>query len=111
MLSDQCARLWDIVKRRITPLGEPRGPGEPRLVLVEEPGSLDLHNLTLQEAHASTRSYLGRCAKAGKRDVEVITGKSGKIRSEFVAWAMLDPNVRAIEELNGGGAFKVILRR
>lgn len=111
MLSDQCARLWNIVKTRITPLGEPRGPGEPRLLALDEPGSLDLHNMTLQAAHRSTSDYLRRSARAGKRDVEVITGKSGQIRAEFVTWAKLNPDVKGVEELNGGGAFKVTLRR
>lgn len=43
---------------------------------------LDLHGMTLVEAHGALRSFLARCAGDGRRTVLVITGKGAPVRSE-----------------------------
>lgn len=105
------AHLWDIVKKRCTPLGDPL-PADTlgRLYLSLEADSLDLHNLTIHEAHDRSRHFISCAREAGKGSVEIITGRSGEIRREFETWATLHPDVRGIQPLNGGGAFRVKLR-
>jgi DNA-nicking Smr family endonuclease len=73
--------------------------------------SLDLHGFTIQQAHSLARSFIQLAAREGRRGVTIITGKSGEIRREFPVWASLHENVRGVEELNGGGAFYVKLRK
>lgn len=109
MLSQKCQWLWDVVKTRCTPLGQPRDPNEPRLVVEHGPDTIDLHHLTIRDAHARVEQGLRYGARTMK-EMTVITGRSGEIRREFPSWADLHPNVRRIEPLNGGGAFRVILR-
>ncbi len=75
------------------------------------PPVLDLHNLTLQEAHAAVASFLYASHTAGRREVTVITGKSGQIAREFPIWANLNPLVRRCDPLNGGGAFIVKFKK
>jgi hypothetical protein len=104
--------LWTIVKRRCVPLGQPV-PGDPlasRLEPVPHPHKLDLHNLTLAQAHAKTGAFIEAARRRGQREIEIITGRSGQIRTEFATWAIRNPGVRGIEPLNGGGAFRVRLR-
>jgi DNA-nicking Smr family endonuclease len=103
--------LWDIVKRRCTPLGEPL-PSDTlgRLYISLECDSLDLHNLTIREAHTRSLAFIDCAHEAGRGSIEIITGKSGEIRREFETWARLHPRVRGVEPLNGGGAFRIKLR-
>lgn len=104
--------LWSIVRARCVPLGQPV-PGDPvtaRLEPAPKPGRLDLHNLTLAEAHVRTRAFIDEARASGKREIEIITGRSGKIRIEFPSWAAENDDVRAIEPLRGGGAYRVRLR-
>jgi dsDNA-specific endonuclease/ATPase MutS2 len=107
-------KLWTLVKKTITPLGQPR-PSQPTSMAIsfsygENYTALDLHGYTIQEAHSRVQSFIDRAAYAGQKGVTIITGKSGGIRKEFPTWAMLHSKVRSIEELNGGGAFYVKLK-
>lgn len=91
-------------------------------------GRIDLHGLTLKEAHALVRGYIQMQHQAGKRCLLVITGKgsgpslsdapSGQIRQSLPHW--LDaPDLRALilsvaparRGHGGDGAFYVLLRR
>ena len=93
-------------------------------------GRLDLHGLTLDQAHAAVGGFLRKAQGHGARCVVVITGKgerpyhrdqessSGKIRREMPHWLnqpALRPLVLAITEARnrdgGTGAFYVLLRR
>jgi dsDNA-specific endonuclease/ATPase MutS2 len=111
MTKPRDAHLWDIVKKRCTPLGEPLPTDSMgRLYLSLERDSLDLHHLTVQQAHDRSAEFIDCAHDAGKGSIEIITGRSGDIRREFETWAQLHPRVRSIEPLNGGGAFRIKLR-
>lgn len=73
--------------------------------------TLDLHGLTLQQAHAEALAHVRAGKAAGLKYVTVITGLSGEIRREFRYWIEPLPEVRKVETLNGGGAFKVFLKK
>lgn len=94
-------------------------------------GRIDLHGMTLAEAHPALMSFLFEAAEAGKRLVLVITGKGkdrdsggpipirrGILRSQVPAWmaaAPLNALILDIREAHqrhgGGGAFYVYLKR
>jgi DNA-nicking Smr family endonuclease len=68
----------------------------------------DLHGLTLSEAHQRVTSQLH-----GDQLFHIltfITGKSGQIQQEFAHWVGAHRNVRKVDALPGGGAFRVHLR-
>jgi DNA-nicking Smr family endonuclease len=69
--------------------------------------TLDLHGMTLAEAHATTNAFLAHCHE---RSVTIVTGISGAIHREFPHWLDKHP-IGRIEPMNGGGAFRVHLRR
>ena len=103
--------LWDIVKQRVRPLALGKGPHNHR----REPDvfceTLDLHGLNLEQAHGRSNDFLAMAHRLGVPSVLVITGKSGQIAREFTVWAELTGLVRRVEPENGGGAFRVHLRR
>jgi DNA-nicking Smr family endonuclease len=92
-------------------------------------GRIDLHGMTLKEAHATVRDYILLQSAAGKRCLLIITGKGsgggslsdaprGQIRQSLGHW--LDaPDLRPLilsvapaQRGHGGdGAFYVLLRR
>ncbi len=73
--------------------------------------TLDLHGMTLQQACSDTRQFIMEAKWAGLKYVTVITGLSGGIRREFPMWVEPMIEVRKVEAVNGGGAFKVFLKR
>jgi dsDNA-specific endonuclease/ATPase MutS2 len=73
--------------------------------------TLDLHGLTLQQAHSEVLTLIREAKHAGLKYVTVITGLSGQIRREFTYWVEHRPEVRKIDCLNGGGAFKIFLKK
>lgn len=85
-------------------------------------GRIDLHNLTLDQAHGALTSFIRGAYGRGARCVVVVTGKGksgeGKIRRETPHWlnqAALRPLVLAVTEARvndgGSGAFYVLLKR
>jgi DNA-nicking Smr family endonuclease len=92
-------------------------------------GRIDLHGLTLDQAHGALTSYLRGAHNRGARCVVVVTGKgkggegpngekTGKIRRETPHWlnqSALRPLVLAVTEARthdgGTGAFYVLLKR
>ncbi|MHB1206280.1 MAG: Smr/MutS family protein [Rhodospirillaceae bacterium] len=87
-------------------------------------GRIDLHGLTLDQAHGALASYIRGAHNRGARCVVVVTGKgkggegTGKIRRETPHWlnqAALRPLVLAVTEARthdgGTGAFYVLLKR
>jgi DNA-nicking Smr family endonuclease len=72
--------------------------------------TIDLHGLTLDSAHKLVLERIGS-ASLENRSLLFITGKSGLIRQEFSRWLENHASVRQVEELNGGGAFRVHFRR
>jgi DNA-nicking Smr family endonuclease len=104
------ARLWAHVSRSVIPLGSPV-PGErplrPRRPLSHD---IDLHGDTVHAAHARVAGAVGRARAEGRREIVVVTGRSGRIRVEFPTWAALDPRVRSVRPIRGDGAFLVRVR-
>ncbi len=85
-------------------------------------GRIDLHNLTLDQAHSALTGFIRGAYGRGARCVVVVTGKGksgeGKIRRETPHWlnqAALRPLVLAVTEARvndgGSGAFYVLLKR
>lgn len=94
-------------------------------------GRLDLHGLTLEEAHQEVRKFIRLHYQSGKRCVLIITGKGeaseqgawyegsrGQIRRNFKHWlddTDLKPLILSVSaarrDHGGGGAFYVLLRR
>jgi DNA-nicking Smr family endonuclease len=86
-------------------------------------GRIDLHGLTLDQAHAALTSFIRGAHGRGARCVVVVTGKGkapgiGKIRNETPSWlnqAPLRPLVLAVSEARhrdgGSGALYVLLKR
>ncbi len=87
---------------------------------------LDLHGMTLHDAHRAVVDFIRRSAESRRRCVLIITGKGGKgfsntpgrIRSEAVHWLSqpsLRPHILAIREAGpregGTGALRILLKR
>jgi DNA-nicking Smr family endonuclease len=100
---------------------------------MEIDGRIDLHGLTLSQAHGAVIAFIRRMAAAEKRCLLVVTGKGerqppkdlpwyeqprGQIRQALPAW-LADPDLAqfilsvapARPEHGGGGACYVLLRR
>jgi DNA-nicking Smr family endonuclease len=86
-------------------------------------GTLDLHGLTVAQAHAALDRFVRHNAERGARCLLVVTGKGdsraeparGRIKAELMHWlnaAPLRPLILAVTEAHrGGGAVYVLLRR
>jgi DNA-nicking Smr family endonuclease len=86
-------------------------------------GRIDLHGLTLDQAHSALNAFIRGAHARGARCVVVVTGKGkgggiGKIRNETPHWlnqAPLRPLVLAVSEARyhdgGAGALYVLLKR
>lgn len=86
-------------------------------------GRIDLHGMTLDQAHAALTGFIRRSYAQGARCVVVVTGKggaqgTGKIRRETPDWLNrpdLRPLILAVTEARqhhgGGGALYVLLKR
>jgi DNA-nicking Smr family endonuclease len=86
-------------------------------------GRIDLHGLTLDQAHSALTAFIRGAHARGARCVIVVTGKGkggsiGKIRNETPLWlnqAPLRPLVLAVSEARhqdgGAGALYVLLKR
>jgi len=117
-MTDKDRDLWLAAMRDVTPLAG-RGrvvPPPPRAIPRPNPpsppsGVLDAHGLTVQQAHDATHRLLDHAHRAGRKSVVVVTGRSGAIRREFPGWLDGNPAIGRIEELNGGGAYRLHLKR
>jgi hypothetical protein len=106
--------VWCAYIKGVTPLGKraiaPPSPHSQRAVEPTLGHTLDLHGLTLTDAHAKTVELLSHgCYRF--RYVTIITGLSGAIRQEFLQWIDGYPMVQRIETINGGGGFRVHFRK
>jgi len=97
MIKLQDAALWDELKGSVQPLdcGVAEQDLPPRLRVRRAPPKplaycLDLHRMTLQEAHVATLQFILKHYKRGSKHIQIITGKGiegkGAIRSEFAGW-------------------------
>ena len=111
-------RIWNLVVQTLTPLGVTGKPhSKPYAFTPSVPSkiskpsrTLDLHGKTVMDAFLDVRSFIEDAMLANARSATIITGKSGLIRAEFENWLENLPVVR-YEELNGGGAFKLYLKK
>jgi len=90
---------------------------------MKDDGRIDLHGLTLNQAHGALTAYLHSAAARGARCVTVVTGKGkgegiGKIRAEVPHWLNQQPLrslVLAVSQAQvqhgGAGALYVLLKR
>lgn len=115
-LSEQEKTLWDnytrgVVEspRNVAPVEVPRT--RPQVQDISFKPVLDLHNLTIQQAHDAVVEHLEQAFYLSVKKVQHITGKSGQISQEYESWATLHPRVRKIEKQNDGGAWKVWIRK
>lgn len=113
---DSGKALWDAYTTAVKPLDSKRAATIPATPIpavqpapTGNPGHLDLHGLTVAQAHAATKGFLASAA-ANHRAVTIITGLSGEIKREFPHW-FEDGNVRTIEEINGGGGYRIRFKR
>ena len=116
-LSQKDQALWDRVTSTVRRLGGGVVPEAPPEVSLPAPRSnkspvLDLHGMTLTDAHRTVLAHIEDAALEGKlRYVTIITGLSGSIHEEFPRWLESHKDVRIINPLRGGGAFEVWLRK
>lgn len=107
--------LWRAYCASVQPLTKrPRASRSAPFQFVAHPGSAapgyaDLHGMTLDAAHALVRRMLDE--RSDRRSITVVTGKSGAIRREFLHWIDGHAAVSRIEELRGGGAFRLHFKR
>lgn len=105
-LSDSDTALWLAYVQGITRIGHlPQPAPRPIERSLPQGRRLDLHGLTVHEAHGRTMEFL-TMTRRRYRYVIIITGLSGAIRREFRHWLDSHP-IRQIEELRGGGSFRV----
>lgn len=118
-LSDQEKSLWERVTatvRRfgrdhfVVPAQTPAVTRYPRQT--EFNPVLDLHGMTLVDAHRASLEHVYQAKQAGGfRYVTVITGLSGQICEEFPRWFENNALVRSVKSLRGGGAWEVWLTK
>ncbi len=125
--------LWEMLKKTVSPLhktvkadaaAEVKGDFVLRRrflmrpkALDETPFLLDLHGYTVEEAYRRFLSFFEAHLARGSRFLTVITGRGllnkGAIRREFSIWLetpLFRPYVVKVEEMNGGGAFRLYLK-
>ena len=73
---------------------------------------IDLHGLTLNEAHSMVAEIIKECYYRDEKTIQFITGRSGEMRREFPMWLENNSKVRECYEIGrAGGMFNVILRK
>ena len=72
---------------------------------------LDLHGFTLEEAYEEFTDFIYSAYQDGVSKVEIITGKSGKIRQEFPHWSESSHQIQYIETSWHGGSFIVKIEK
>ncbi len=99
--------LWERVCATVNRLGSARSP---RVRFAPEspfPAILDLHGMTVADAYDATVEFL---STSDRKEVTVITGKSGVIRREFEFWLEQIDVVHSYSVGHDGGAFLIRLR-
>ena len=113
-LTDQEEQLWTEVTQTVRRLDDPTPmpfSRSPQRETAPEPSwVLDLHNMTLEDAYRASLGFIADAGVCGVKSVVIITGLSGRIRTEFPIW-MERASLRHVEVLNGGGAFRCHISR
>ncbi len=112
-LTENDKRIWDAFVQNVTPLGQP-SPSTPPIpvpiIKSDNQNKLDLHGLTLNEAFLTTKEFI-QTAVSNNKSITIITGMSGDIKREFPYWMENNHLVSSIEEMNGGGAYKIFFKK
>lgn len=112
-LSDQDRQVWQLYVDKV--FNSPSEPAQPMKEIQSLPRRLDLHGMTVGEAHGKTISFVEDHWEAGTASAVIITGKSGQIAHEFTEWCRQMPKVRRyepIEDSRGGvGSYRIWFRR
>jgi dsDNA-specific endonuclease/ATPase MutS2 len=116
-VSEADRKLWQAYVSDVTPLSHvhvtPTPAPVPRItpsVTQHVSPILDLHGMTLQDAHALVQSEISQSQHTFKY-MTFITGKSGQMQKEFPDWLRHHPHVSRVDETNTGGAYKVWFKR
>ena len=125
MTSTEDTELWDQLKKTVQPLelNSAEGILPPRLKVrraLSQPVlyTLDLHQMTLEEAYQKTIQFIEKHYKIGSQKIQIITGKGregrGLIHAEFANWLdtkRLSLYIRKSEWTNDEGAMNIWLRK
>lgn len=96
-LSEQDQKEWNYYIDRLF-----NSPPSEYIPLKEQIGlktRLDLHGMTLSEAHGAVNNFVSDHAEAATESVVVITGKSGQINYEFQEWCKQLKSIRNVEPI------------
>lgn len=102
--------LWGLITKTIRPLGK-KGPMPTASIITAadiKPSIrpwhpvLDLHGMTLHDAHRAFREHIKTALRLRWKNVTVITGKSGAIFVEFPYWLDGQPIKSSTLQPNGG---------
>lgn len=109
--------IWEQYTKTIQPLKNskpiPLGTVPSKIQITPRPSphhTLDLHGETLARAHAAALAHVDP-SKTTHKHVMIITGKSGLMSSHLPKWLDHLPHVRQVDTLEGGGAFRVWLKK
>ena len=72
---------------------------------------LELHGFTLEEAYQEFTDFIYAAYQENISKVEIITGKSGRIRQEFPHWAESSHQIRYIEASWHEGSYIVKIQK
>jgi dsDNA-specific endonuclease/ATPase MutS2 len=111
-LTEQDQQDWQLYVEQVF-----NSPDEfiPKMEQIALPKRMDLHGMTVGEAHGRTQEFIEDHYEAGTQSVVIITGKSGQIAHEFTEWCRQMPKVRKydpIADSRGGiGSYRIWFRR
>ena len=74
-------------------------------------GHLDLHERTLDNARKEVMRYLEEMRRQNKKEVTIITGKSGSMLRELPLWLENDVNISLCELKRNGGSYKIKFKK
>lgn len=100
----------------VQPLHDTRVPSAQREITINPKSQTggkhtwDLHGMTISEAHDLTMNQIDHLKNSHKY-VTFITGKSGIMNQEFTHWLDGNPQVRKVDVINGGGAYRVWFKK
>ena len=109
-------KLWEAVTNSVKLVGSVSPKiGSPRNQ-VGSRGSymrptLDLHGYGLNDALRESAAFIKEAKRVKLKYVRIVTGRSGQIRREFPFWLENISEIRRYEVMNGGGAFKIFLKK
>lgn len=72
---------------------------------------LDLHERTLDNAKKEVMDYLEEMRKQNKKEVTIITGKSGSMLIELPLWLENNINISLCELKKNGGSYKIKFKK